>query len=563
MSGADARALAERLAGMSDAQLSSLLAARRVPMQVGWRDFFDAAEALLSPESVSTALRALPRDVLAGLASGRPVRGDGVVSSLVDAEGRRLSAVAAALAGARFESAPHEEPAHADDTATAHAAERAFTSLAALADVLIGALKTPLSRVGGGAVGASDRRRLVQEEIVRDAAELDDLVALGETAGLLYAVERSWLVTDAGREWIRRPTRSRWTLLVRGWRNALPAGVRTPEGGWIAPSSWPVAYPLDPAWPDRATLWGRLAVLSGLLTPEGAEPPWAAPARRGGEPDAEGLAAFLPGEVDRVFLQNDLTAISPGPLAPELDVRLRTMTSRESHAQASTYRFTETTLSSAISAGETAEGIRSFLSGLSLTGIPQPLDYLLSRADERHGLVRVSIEPESGHTIVSSRDHQLIETIGVDQALRALGLVFEGALLRTKASRDAVYWALADARYPVVALDSAGDALSLHRQRLAAEGAERDPAARYAPLVARLRGAHGNDSEAAWRERELDSAVRAKALIVVEVAMPDGSTRELTLEASGLGGGRLRGRDRAADVERTLPVALIRSVRPA
>ena len=45
--------------------------------------------------------------------------------------------------------------------------------------------------------------------------------------------------------------------------------------------------------------------------------------------------------------------------------------------------------------------------------------------------------------------------------------------------------------------------------------------------------------------------------------MPDGSDRELTLEASGLGGGRLRGLDRAADVERTLPLRSIVAVAPA
>jgi len=52
-------------------------------------------------------------------------------------------------------------------------------------------------------------------------------------------------------------------------------------------------------------------------------------------------------------------------------------------------------------------------------------------------------------------------------------------------------------------------------------------------------------------------------VIVVVVRMPDGSARSLTLEASGLGGGRLRGLDRAADVERTLPVSSIVSVRSA
>jgi hypothetical protein len=55
--------------------------------------------------------------------------------------------------------------------------------------------------------------------------------------------------------------------------------------------------------------------------------------------------------------------------------------------------------------------------------------------------------------------------------------------------------------------------------------------------------------------------VRTKAVLLVAVGMPDGSTRELLLEATGLGGGRLRGRDRAADVERTLPVRSILSAR--
>ena len=55
--------------------------------------------------------------------------------------------------------------------------------------------------------------------------------------------------------------------------------------------------------------------------------------------------------------------------------------------------------------------------------------------------------------------------------------------------------------------------------------------------------------------------MRAKATIVVVVRLPGGDERAFTLEASGLGGGRLRGRDKAADVERTLPVASIVSVR--
>jgi hypothetical protein len=70
-----------------------------------------------------------------------------------------------------------------------------------------------------------------------------------------------------------------------------------------------------------------------------------------------------------------------------------------------------------------------------------------------------------------------------------------------------------------------------------------------APRTAARRAA--DDADAAWLGRELDHAVKARATIVVAVRMPDGTEREFTIEATGLGGGRLRGLDRAVDVERT------------
>src|SRR5690606_15578734 len=126
----------------------------------------------------------------------------------------------------------------------------------------------------------------------------------------------------------------------------------------------------------------------------------------------------------------------------------------------------------------------------------------------------------------------------VDQALRALGLTRAGDRLRSRADRRAVYWALSDARYPVVAVDDAGSPLTLERNRLAPDAEE--PEERYGPLIGRLRESEHGDAASAWLERELAAAVRARATLVVSVAMPDGSTRELTLEATGLGGGRLR-----------------------
>lgn len=551
---AEARTLAERLAAREDGEIARLLGARRVSPHAAWRSWFDAAEALLDTGSIAVALRALPRDDLHALRSGSGPE----LLGLTDADGRPFAPVAAALPD-DVTPTPLRTPEPASADAAAHAAERAFTATTALADLLIDALRVPLGRVATG-LAATERKRLVQEELARDGADADALVRAAELAGLLRGQERRWLVTPAGAEWIRRSTGERWSSLVAALRGALPAGLRA-DGGWIDPELWPDAYPLDPEWPERAASWIALWRLVGLVAEDGGEPEWAAPARGGAAPDPAPLLALLPHEVDRVFLQNDLTAISPGPLAPELDVRLRGMSVRESHAQASTYRFTEASIGQALSAGETAEGIRGFLAELSLTGLPQPLAYLIERTAERHGLVRISLDPETGHTVVSSRDHQLLDTIAVDQALRALGLVPDGRLLRTRADRAAVYWALADARYPVIVIDEEGEAVALRRHRLAPE--EAPDADRYAPLIARLRESESADADAAWLERELDAAVREKATLIVAVSLPDGSTREFTLEATGLGGGRLRGLDRGADVERTLPIRSIASVRRA
>jgi hypothetical protein len=154
----------------------------------------------------------------------------------------------------------------------------------------------------------------------------------------------------------------------------------------------------------------------------------------------------------------------------------------------------------------------------------------------------------------------------VDQALRPLGLVAEdsaedGTVLTTRVNRDTVFWALTDEHYPAALVDAEG---ALERPvRTTAESAPPPPSdtQRYATLIARLRKAREGDADAAWLERELEHAAKQRAVLAVEVAMPDGTARELVLEVTGFGGGRLRGRDRASDVERTLPIRSILSTR--
>ena len=57
--------------------------------------------------------------------------------------------------------------------------------------------------------------------------------------------------------------------------------------------------------------------------------------------------------------------------------------------------------------------------------------------------------------------------------------------------------------------------------------------------------------------------MKARLTITVTVTVQDGSSVDYVLEPTGLGGGRLRARDRRADIERTLPLARITAVSSA
>jgi hypothetical protein len=566
----DERALATWLAARDDVGLAKTLACRGVPPMVGWHDFFDAAEGLLDAASLDRALSRLPRHDLAALARGDAETSADVADlALLGPDGRpfavvtdRVQALTAGRPEALILDVPADTPRRSDERSAAAAAERAFTTAGALADVLLACMHTPLSRTGTGTISAADRKRLIEAGAVSSPEELEDLMESAAGAGLARALEREWVATDAGEHWLASPTGERWSTIAEGFRSALPAGLRTASGGFLSPASWASAYPLDPDWPARAARLRRIAERWGLLDAAGAEPEWTGGLRAGGAADPTALTAHLPAEIDRLYLQADLTAIAPGPLAPHLDLRLRGIAHRESRAQASTYRFTADSIGAGMTDGETARSILEFLGAVSLTGMPQPLAYLIESTATRHGLVRVRLDATTGRTRIESPEPGLLDTIAVDQALRPLGLVHEDSALTSRVARDAVYWSLADARYPVVALTPEGSPEPLHR-RAGTSGAagDADPVKAYARLIGLLRGGHSTEGEAAWLGRELEQAVRARAEILVVVKMPDGSERELTLEASGLGGGRLRGRDRAADIERTLPVSSIVSVR--
>jgi len=624
-SSGSALALAARLRALDDDALARLVTERGVRQQ-GIRDFFDLAEALLDRASVQTALQRLERPTLALLAvagelaatTGAPTAAQlaaalhlpayeiseriataemagllGVEANRVapwDAVVDQLNAWPAFGLPSRSELVSSTPPAALEPVSEADArfvdrgaGDRAFGTLTAVTELVLALRDEPARQLARGGVALPDARRLAAATGV-ESDQVDLLIDIASRAGLVQLEGGSWTVSDTAVDWLDGSRLQRWAGLADAWLERLPDELRAVlrqrahavwGDGLTEFVQW--LFPAGGEWiRERLTSVAREAELLGLTGGSTPSTPGAALLVQGVDAASTAMAALFPPEVEQVYVQHDLSIIAPGPLVTGVDTRLRGFAEVEARGLASSYRVTAASLTRALIAGETADGIRAFLGAISLTGIPQPLDYLLTDTAARFGSLRVgSLDPGSADpgsrefgmsSYVRSDDPAILRQAAVDQSLALLGLIPDGdRRLLARFELPVVYWALADARYPVVAEDAAGRIIELRRERRAgAGGALADDTA--ALIVSRVRAVSTStpeDTGAAWLARQLESAVKNKAAVIVDVQLPDGTQVEYHLEPAALANGRLRARDRRADIERTLPLASITAVKPA
>ncbi|HKH07503.1 MAG TPA: helicase-associated domain-containing protein [Agromyces sp.] len=613
--------LAARLRGLPREELAAALSTRDFDATSA-RDLFDLAEALLSPDSVDHAVSRLDRRRLAVLAAIVDTRDEvgGTTVTAVHAELQRLGASAElsdatgdlvdALAGAllvvraddrihvphavtgRLAHAEHQLPSTAELAAPAppvlitgdevdrsilerRAAESAYATVAATAEVLSELGNQPARELAKGGLALPDSKRLA-EASGTPLESLPRLFHRADEAGLVVRDGAFWLESDLGAEWALQSASGRWRRLAECWRDRIPAALRelvARRSETLTASTlrddvrW--FYPAGGRWLDEG-LERLIDEAEALGLAVAGEPVEAGRLVLAGDLDraAAQLATHFPPQVDRVYLQHDLTIVSPGPLEPALDARLRSFVEVEARDLASTYRVSAASVNRGLAAGETAESILEFLRGLSLTGIPQPLAYLIGEAAARFGSVRVAAAAEAdapARASIRSDDAQLVRTLAVDQSLASLGLRQTGPhRLLSRFPPEVVFWALSDARYPVAAEDAEERIIRLQRHRLAPAPA---PAPKTDPIAALLdrvleEGDEGA-TEQAWLARQLEAAARAKETLTVTVRMPGGDTADYLLAPASVANGRLRARDRKADIERTLPLSAIAAVAPA
>ena len=308
---------------------------------------------------------------------------------------------------------------------------------------------TPPTRLRTGGISARDLTRTARAVGATEAATAL-LIEVAAAAGLVAADSRdqvSILPTPAFDAWLTKPPHEQHAALLVAW-SAMPRAVATSEQRPMSPElaapmlpdlrrdvlrvlasaegSWDdaeVAAALDWWAPRRhdATRDERVrdvlgqcrelgVVVDGTLTSAGR-------ALLAGDGSlAAVLAQSLPGQVDQLILQADLTAIVPGLPTPALADLMRTMADAESTGAASIYRFSTDSIRRALDGGSTSGEL---LGELSRRGtVPQSLAYLIEDVARRHAVLRIG----SAATFLRCDDPVVLAGIMADPGSAALGL---------------------------------------------------------------------------------------------------------------------------------------------
>lgn len=602
--------LANQLRSSTDEELRDILTARAV-RPAGIKDFFDLADALLDEASVDAALSALDRPTLAALAAlselgagtpaevaaeltrlggvadrapdaidlgvrlGLVVRSDELASA-VSTVARQLAAWPQRGLPGLVSLAAEPRPATVTPAIGAEAeavdtlaAERAFETTSAIVELVVSLRNEPAHELARGGIALPDSKRLAASAGI-GIDEVPQLIEIAERAGLVAGGNGQRFAVASASDWLLSNAGERWSRLAGAWVDGLPADIHEVLAA-LAHAEWGdrLAQYVQWLYPaggeqmrERVVAYGRDATLLGITARDRPSTPGAALLTDDVAAAASAMSSLYPPAVTQVYLQRDLTIVAPGPLEPTVELRLRAIADLEARALATTWRVSASSLDRAFAGGETTEGIREFLTAISLTGLPQPLDYLLKEAGSRFGLIRVSSTP-GGQTRVRSTDSSLLRALLVDRALSSLGFMRDASDLVSRFDRDVVFFSLSDARYPVAAEDAEGNIVVPARPRLGSRLA--DSSDTTGAFIERLRSTSvlPVDTGDAWIARQLEVAVRGKLPLTVSVRMPDGSVSDYLLEPASVAGGRLRARDRRADLERTLPLTSIVAVAPA
>lgn len=573
-------ALSAALAAMDRDALSALVVQRRPQAIMSISDPIGLAVEFLRADSIERAIATLERADLEALSSpdtaseSRTARllALGLVGFDDSGAVTCLDEVVTVLQGCftRESEASFPEPPPIGQAQPVHGTESWYvaglTAVAAAAET-VRALRTRPGRMNRNGAVAVATVRATAEATGIDSAQISCSVQALISAGILAPASGNSILawTPETAAWLDLEQPARWVALAAPTVRAMPAPLRTLLAEHDLGTALEMLNDRFPLLPGSAaatirrtaelfahlglTVDGRLAgAARSLIESEDAAATTA----------LEIAAAAMPAAVAGVYIQPDLSVIVPGPLKPADEADLALLSRPEQTGIASTRRITEATLAEAFESGQHLDTLHAMLGRLSLTGIPQPLEYLLTSLAVRvRSIVVHEHHGEELRTRIEVDRDDLRETLRIDRALQHL-LLTSGPDPRSLYSRlrtDHVLAALGDARYTASLARGAEPTVMHTPLPQTASKLSED----LENLVDRVFTAARAEPNASAFTRRLELAIKDRRTVTV-TAEAQGRTHVFTLLPTSLDSGRLRATDTRAGVERTLPVITITGV---
>jgi hypothetical protein len=577
--------IASALRRASDADLKAVISQRLVNSS-GLRDFFDLAESLSQPKSVASTVAGLPKtqiDALVAIVEGREPEPKAAASlarmMLIErtAEGTYALFESTALCLQSLEAPTFKDALPATAAPTQAEVDRdsgiaTFETLQALTELVFDVEQRYIREVGKKNVGLPDIKRLAQH--VRQSNEFArEIYELANHADLIGLVAGRWQLGPQASNWLTWQPESRHRHLITVWRtllgessaSELVASIRAvDEVGVVSLSNQLRAnYP----YADGSVASGISRVVSLAerigLSRDGWLSSWALAALDGEtEGSANSASAFLPTPQRKLICQADLSLIAPGPLPTELEIAVRRFADTEQIGMASTYRMSALSISHGLETGMTEDEIRGWLLELTEKPLPQPVDYLIREAAQRFGRLTVGAGELETKSVIRSLDSILLAQILNESKLKPFAMyALPAGTIGCRFEPEMVYFGLREAGFSAVRVDAAGKVLSPRTPLVSSETVE--AVSTVDQDIQRLREQEeklGTEPDGDDLARSIQLAIKNKSIIVIGITSNTGAELEFTLEPIGFANGRLRAKDKKADIERTLPLANITRV---
>lgn len=572
--------IASALRKLDDASLERVIQLRMLNSS-HLRDFFDMADALANAKSLAPALSSLTVRQFEQLESlredkksefgefifdlmlaERTDQGPKIFASTVDAMAtigahRKISNLVVVS-----ESEPRELSAADIDR---DASLAIFDVIQALTELIFELEQRYIREVGKRGVGLPDVKRLAAHlskpnEYAKQVFELAQFANLAEIEG------SRWQLGQRAENWISWSDRQRWSHLAETWLSLLGDEAARELLAILPAESFErrlaEVYPFaDSTATNRIKKVAEIANLIGLIANSQATS-WLGLLSSSLQSASERAIAGLPSAAERVIIQADLTLIAPSPLPTELEISLRRFADTEQIGMASSYRLSALSVSHGLETGLAIDEIRALLLRLSAKELPQPVDYLLKEAESRFARLKVYATKSGAHSQIVSSDKILLAEIHNDQRLKPFALHFdEAGSLHSRFEAELVYFALREANFVAVRVDEKGEVLS--PQKLSSKNKVSEQRKSVVEDITRMREADTqgtSDPDDDDLLRQIQLAIKYKAKMVIVLKTSSGEQVEYLVEPVGVANGRLRAKDRKADLERTLPLSSVVSI---